>query len=300
MKIDIKIDGIEKVKKELEALGGAQFKSAVATTLNQIAGRYARGIRTEMARVFDRPTPYVLNSVKVDAATSSSLAVTISPSIKTPSGARGGKIGVDPQKILSAQAWGGARRDKKTEVLLRQRGWLRAGYQTAIPQTPYPGSDDGRGNLKGPFLRSVMSYLQMYYEQGHFQNMKRGSITRKEDRRSYSNVATRRSGRDINGVVFFIAGPQMTLQIEGGERAVMRATGGSRTRHLHPGIWAKTGGSRGTKLQPVLLFVRSGTYQPRLDMDKIARELDVQGLFAKWLRGNIRDQYRMISVKAGA
>lgn len=298
MKIDIKIDGIEKVKKELEALSGPQFKSAVATTLNQVAGRYARGIRTEMARVFDRPTPYVLNSVRVDAATSSSLAVTISPSIRPPS-ARGGKIGVDPQKILSAQAWGGARRDKKTEVLLRQHGWLRAGYQTAIPQTPYPGSDDGRGNLRGPFLRSVMSYLQMYHEQGHFQNMKKGSITRKEDRRAYSVIATRRSGRDINGVVFFIAGPQMTLQIEGGERSVMRATGGSRTRHLHPGIWAKTGGSRGVKLQPVLLFVRSGAYQPRLDMDKIARELDVQGLFAKWLRGNIRDQYRMISVQAG-
>lgn len=82
----------------------------------------------------------------------------------------GGK-GVDPQKILQAQEFGGARRDKRSEAALRRIGILPSGYQTAIPETPYPGSDDGRGNIRGGFLVKLLSYFQAMGEQGYKANM---------------------------------------------------------------------------------------------------------------------------------
>ena len=57
-------------------------------------------------------------------ATAAKLSVTIEPTYM------GGK-GIDPQKILDAQTWGGRRRDKRSEVALKRAGILSAGYQTA-------------------------------------------------------------------------------------------------------------------------------------------------------------------------
>ena len=96
------------------------------------------------------------------------LSVTIEPAYM------GGK-GIDPQKILNAQAWGGRRHDKRSEVALRRAGILPTGYQTAIPDDarggPYPGSDDGRGNLRGAFLVQLISYFRAFGEQGYKANM---------------------------------------------------------------------------------------------------------------------------------
>lgn len=110
----------------------------------------------DLRAVFDRPTDYILRSPRVRMATAAKLSVTIEPTYI------GGK-GIDPQKILDAQTRGGRRRDKRSEVALKRAGILPAGYQTAIPSDdrggPYPGSDDGKGNLRGAFLVQVIQLL---------------------------------------------------------------------------------------------------------------------------------------------
>ena len=47
------------------------------------------------------------------------------------------------------------------------------------------------------------------------------------------------------------------------------STGQGRTRHLHPGIWAKKG-THGSNVAPVLLFVRNVSYKPRFDFFGVA------------------------------
>lgn len=95
-----------------------------------------------MKSVFDRPTSYILKSVFVDQATPDRLTARIAPNNVRM------KENIDPQKILQAQEFGGTRRDKRSEVALRRHGYLPPGHQAVMPKTPFPGSDDGRGNMR--------------------------------------------------------------------------------------------------------------------------------------------------------
>ena len=263
MQIKLDVQGLEKVKKELGALASGQFRNAVARTLNMVGGRVAKNLRAEMESAFDRPTPYTLRSIRTNVATAQQLDVTIAPTYM------GGK-GIDPQKFLKAQADGGRRRDKRAESAFRKAGILPGGYQLVIPKDPYPGSDDGRGNLRGPFIAQLISYFQAFSEQGYKANMKDKRIKKLANR-----GRTQDGYKTINGVVYFVS------------------YGRLRGTHLAPGIWAKSG-IHGSNVKPVAMFTRAGTYQRRLDLEKVVQQTDVSGLFNKWLRGNLRDEYRAI------
>lgn len=63
---------------------------------------------------------------------------------------------------------------------------------------------------------------------------------------------------------------------------------GVRKSHLAPGIWAAYGPG-GKQVAPVLMFVRQGTYTPRLDMDKVAKRADAENYLAKRVRFRIRE-----------
>ncbi|HTH08033.1 MAG TPA: hypothetical protein VMA55_00560, partial [Acidovorax sp.] len=176
---------------------------------------------------------------------------------------------VDPQHVLQAQAFGGRRADKRSEVALRRAGILPAGMQTAIPEEPYPGSDDGMGNIKGPFMAQLISYLQASGEQGYRQNMKAKAKAKIEDRTTFSHIKTRKELKTIRGRAYFVSkGP---------------AFGHS----LPPGIWAKSG-THGVVVKPVLMFVRRGTYEPRIDLDRVVERADLQGHLDKRVRFRIR------------
>ena len=164
MRLDLKLDGLDSVRESLGKLSGKQARTAYAAALNDAGFQVRRVMRNEIRSVFDRPTPYVANSVYVRKATAERMSVAIEPTYY------GGK-GIDPQQILQAQEFGGTRRDKRSEVALRRAGILPSGFQTAIPRIPYPGSDDGRGNLRGSFIVQLLSYFQTFGEQGYRANM---------------------------------------------------------------------------------------------------------------------------------
>jgi hypothetical protein len=217
-------------------------------------------MQDHMQSVFDRPTPYILKSVQVTKSTPDSLEATVSPTYM------GGK-GVDPQKILRAEVEGGTRRDKRSEKLLRSAGMLPNGYQTSIPKDPFPGSDDGRGNLRGPFLVQLISYFQSFSEVGS-----RANMTKKRKDKLEGRGVNQDGHKTINGVVYFVSYGRLR---------------GGRSAHLAPGIWAKSG-THGSNVKPVLMFVRAPSYASRFSMEQLIQKEQIQSKLESRLRYQVR------------
>ena len=257
--------------RQIRGLTGPQAAKAYAKALNDTGFQVRRAMQDEMRAVFDRPTDYILRSPFVRMATAAKLSVTIEPTYM------GGK-GIDPQKILDAQTWGGRRRDKRSEAALRRAGILPNGYQTAIPSDdrggPYPGSDDGKGNLRGPFLVQLISYFHAFGEQGYKANM---------SEKGYQRV--HRGTKKQAGRRYFVT----YGKTRGGPRITQKGEQDDRTAHLAPGIWAASG-TGGADVRPVLMFVRPGRgYQPRFDMDKVAKRADAQTYLERRIRYRLRE-----------
>lgn len=273
MDITIKLENLGPVADVLKKLSGKQAKEAYAKALNDTGFQVRRQMQAAMRANFDRVTPWIERSPKVFKATADKLSVSIAPTLSTTNApGTGGKVGVDPQDVLQAQEYGGKRRDKRSESALRRAGILPQGMQTAIPREPFPGSDDGRGNLRGAFLQQLLSYLQAYSEQGY-----KANATPKRKAGIHKGTAKTQGRR------YFVAYGKM----RGGSRTTRKGEQDARASNLAPGIWAVTGS--GAVVKPVLMFTRPARYRPRLSMDKIARESGAQEYLDKRVRFRIRE-----------
>lgn len=263
MQLDLEVQGLEKVKHLMAKLSGAQMTQAQISALTDTAHHIRRAMESEAKRVFDRPTSYVMRSFQFKPVTAQKLHTTVSPTYY------GGK-GIDPQKILDAQSKGGRRRDKRMEVALRRIGVLPSGFQAVLPQTPFPGSEDGRGNFRGAFVTQLISYLGAFGEQGYRSNMT-------DRRRAALHKGKQDAGpvqaRDMGRRYFISYGPLR----------------GGRASHLAPGIWAARG-THGVDVRPVVMFTRVGRYMPRYSTDRIARQANAQEYLARRLRYRIRQE----------
>ena len=285
MKLSAEIRNQKELTDLLGKLAGGELRKAYALALNDAGFQVRREMQAALRSSFDRVTPWVERSPRVFPATPDKLSVAVRPTLRdTRPGPRGtgGKPGVDPQDILEAQAFGGRRRDKKSEVVLRRSGWLPSGYQTAIPKEPFPGSEDGHGNIKGSFIRSVLSYLQTFEELGHTQNMKKGARERVE--RGGTKRQLEQQGPRL-GRKYFIAGGRAAVTWDNKKYR----SGAGNTKHLQAGIWASLGSGATRQLRPVLIFVRAPKYQPRISMDKIAKQADLQDYLDKRVRFRVRE-----------
>lgn len=280
LRITGKVQGADKLQRALAAISGPELNRAISEGINMGAGRAKNAMRAEMQSVFDRPTPYILNAVQVfKKATPESLEAVVTPTYM-------GKKGVDPQKILAAQEDGGRRADKKSEVLLRRANILPSGYQTAIPADryggPFPGSHDGRGNLRGAFVASVIGYLQAFGDAGGRSNT---SAKRKNVIQQHGSKRDKSAG-PVRGYRFFLAGTQQKVwTVEGGE-PVFKAVNRPRGKRLRPGIWAAMGPD-GKDLRAVIMFVKTPKYTPRISLEQVRQRSGVDELVPKWIRGRI-------------
>lgn len=273
MNITMQTKGLDTVRHLMDSLSEPKLREAYAKAINDTAFVARKAMQDEMGAVFDRPTNYILKSPKVVAATPENTTAYILPTLDTrnlPS--KGGKVGVDPQKILRAQAFGGKRHDKKSELAFQRAGILPAGYQTAIPTTPYPGSHDGRGNLRGAFLAQLISYLQAYGEQGYRANMRADKKRAMANKQAIGSIANKRTYQTTLGRRYFVAYGRLR---------------GGVTGHLAPGIYAASG-THGVDIKPVLMFVKPGDYTTRLDTERIAKAADINATLARKLRYRIR------------
>jgi len=216
-----------------------QTAFATSKAINQTANAVRNELRREVGQVFDRPTPYVVNAMRVKRySTKSDLRAEVGPAYL------GGK-GVDPESVLHAEVFGGPRRLKRSEVALQRVGILPQGFYI-VPGEGAPR--DAYGNVPGSFLVQLLSYLQAMGEQGY-----RANMTDKR-KRQLAKVGKSAGGfKTIGGVEYFVAYGNLR---------------GGKTAHLHPGIWSRRG-IHGSDVKPVLLFVRSPQYRKRFDMGAI-------------------------------
>ncbi len=156
MRINISSD-FARIAKQIEEIGRqAQYAAAVALTRSAQDVREA--LKDEMRQVFDRPTPYTLNSLFVKGANRNNLEARVwvkdNPSAK----------GTPADRYLGPQIYGGARSLKGMERALQAAGLMEQG-EFAVPAA---GAQlDSYGNVKRSQIVQILSQLRLQQKAGY-------------------------------------------------------------------------------------------------------------------------------------
>jgi len=139
---------IDQVAKAFDKMARDQVPFATSLALNRTAQLARQTLRTHMASVFDRPTPYTLNSLYTINSTKRRLIARVEH--KT-----GGK-GTPASKYLRPEIEGGTRRQKASERIIADLAGVPNGVYV-----PGPGAKlDSYGNVSGSFIRQILAQLR--------------------------------------------------------------------------------------------------------------------------------------------
>lgn len=215
----------------------SQVNFALARALTWTAGDARDALRTEMTRVFDRPTSYTLNGVRVWPATKAKLVADV------------GFREIYTQHYLRPQVEGGSRRLKGLEVRLQKIGVMFPN-EMAVPGKG--ARVDAYGNVSRGQIVQILSQL--------------GSAKFDGDYSTATN--SRRSRAKRAKEAYFASRP-------GREFGRRRKDGGDndKSQHLPAGIWMRRSfGPWGSAVKPIFLFVRKQPYyQKRFPFHEVAR-----------------------------
>jgi hypothetical protein len=201
---------------------------ATREALNRTAEWAETDVRREMRKVFDRPLPFTLRSLKIGYA----------------------KTGPNPTATLwfkqrrkeedklwaKAQIFGGDRQLKPMELRMQRVGILPQGW-FVVPGAAAPL--DAFGNMSRGEITRILNVLGTYTEAGF----------------NKANQKTRdrlRKGNEKKGQYGFAYW-------------VNPVSGPRNRKHLLPGVYRRVYTPFGTSLKPMMIFVRKATYKPRLD-----------------------------------
>lgn len=222
----------------------ARDASVVAINETLRSGRQA--VYAAMQRVFDRPTPYALNALRIEPADGGAQQLRGEVAVKGKQDVGGSAV--PPQSFLRAEILGGARRWKRLEVALMRSGILPRGW-FAIPGKG--ARLDQYGNMSRGQVVQVMSFLQLF------------AVARGERKAGYRNNSTAKSRARIRagtanrfGLELFVSSPLQAF----------------RRGDLPPGIWSRQVNTRTKRtagppapLRAVVVFVKGARYRQRLD-----------------------------------
>lgn len=218
----------------LKALVNKQLPYASSVALNKTANAVLDAERRTMESVFDNPTPFTLNSLRVKRATKTDPVAQVR--FKDPTAGNR-----SAEKYLDAEVRGGDRAVKGIELLLRSRGQLDAGSYLV------PGSAaklDASGNLARSQYNQILDQLKTATRP------RRGA--KPVDRKTPAAGARKR--RPAMGVRrYFVGAPG----------------GGTQPR----GIWARYRTSSGYGVEPILMFVREPHYTDRFPFDTVGEAI---------------------------
>ena len=139
----IDVRGLPELQAALRGLAEEQIPYAMMTAINSTAFAVQKFEKQRILTVFDRPTPLIQNSFRVEKATKESLTATVY---------------VDPKRaVLSPHERGGSRGLKGFERVLRDKGWLPSGYR-AVPSRSM--ALDSYGNPLRAEINRLMKWAQ--------------------------------------------------------------------------------------------------------------------------------------------
>lgn len=125
------------------------YAAATALTRSVQAGKAA--MQQRMPQVFERPTAYTLNALRIEPASKDKLTARIA--VKD----QAGGASTRPESYLLPQEQGGNRGEKRFERALRYMGVLRQG-QFAMPGAA--AKLDAAGNVSAAEIRTILRALQ--------------------------------------------------------------------------------------------------------------------------------------------
>lgn len=208
-----------------------QVPFALSVAINSVAFQAQRNVQGEMRTVFDRPTPWVLNSLRVERGNKKSPTATV--------WFRQESLSNEEGYLVKPHIFGGDRAVKRMEQRLQRVNLMPKGWRIV------PGEAaqlDAYGNVSRGQISLVLNVLGTYTEAGY----------------NKANAATRKrlakGGRSKYGVTYFVVLP-----------------GRAETKHLQPGIYQRVATPFGSSLKPVLIYVRNTRYRARLDFEGIVR-----------------------------
>jgi hypothetical protein len=199
MEFNIKVEGIDKVINELNDISKRQLPFALARALTQTAKAIQEDEKKEMKQTFDRPTPFTLNSLRIEPATKTNLKAIVAIKDKAVS-------------ILSPHIFGGERGIKRFEFHLRRAGIL--------PQDKYvtPGACaplDRYGNIPGGIITRILSALKAHpdiyaWRTARSIKRRRGRVVKyvviPEGKKAHAGIYEREGNR-IKPIMMFVRKP---------------------------------------------------------------------------------------------
>jgi len=245
--ISVDIRGMEQVQALLRNLAAEQMPFAISSALNTVAFKVMNAQKKEIQSVFNNPTPFVQKSLWVEPATKERLTATVEASRQT------NKTNGDTvwNRILQPHVVGGARRWRAAEHRLNKADYLPAGWY-AVPGAGAPL--DRYGNIPGSFWMQLLSWLNAATPNSQ------GALQNRNEKKSKRKNKLEKAGQSLFAII-------------PGHR--------NRGRHLTPGVYLYTRvpeGSVFNTITPVLIFVRSVNYAPRLDWEGVGRRVAEQKL----------------------
>lgn len=244
MKITCELFGDKAVRDMVEGFSPRRLAAAQATALTRVAVEVKSAQRDTMLRLFDRPTPYTLNSVFVRPATAATLEATVW--LKDDLAGSG----TPATKYLAPQIEGGQRSLKPMEFLMQQAGHMPKGWRAV----PGRGARlDAYGNMSLGQVQQILSQLRIQVSAGYVRSLPVGG-----DRKTLAK--RRRAFGRAGGQIFSLPNGRGKLP---------------------PGIYlaegrdfgAKLGYGRNGRLTPLLIFVRWASYLRRYDFNGVAKQV---------------------------
>ena len=208
---------------------------AVVKALTRTAQAMKKDLQDEMRRVFDRPTPWTMNSLYVAPATRANPSARVWLKDERAVGK-----GTPATKYLAPQIEGGTRSRRASErnlerLLVLSRGWFIV-----------PGAEaklDAFGNWSVGELKQVLSwFMAAQMTSGYVANLQPAK-----------RAKLKQGTKKRRGFEYFAVRPA--------DKAA---------RWLHPGIYRKTKFAFGGAIQPIAIFVHAVSYQKRFDFYGVA------------------------------
>lgn len=139
----------------LDRIERQHLPKIIASALTQSAFGARKDVQEEMARVFDRPTPYAIRGVTYEAARPNG-----QPASVQFYGSSSGGGGLPPAYFMRPSVHGGMRSLKAFEKQLIERGFMQSG-EVAVPARRQ--ALDRYGNVSQGQLNRILSALQVDY-----------------------------------------------------------------------------------------------------------------------------------------